>query len=138
MFAGQRKLKEQGKMKGLAKSGLEACHQWAAIGWRAPSLARGLINDSPKRAHAATHALQEEPRKAKDPGHEPPTCGHTRGRSLRTCLTGTRAKRKQAIGTQPKGSQETSGTLVAFCSPAKSLTFSGLVENPLVRKKLKS
>ena len=27
---------------------------------------------------------------------------------------------------------------VAFCSPAKSLTFSGLVENPLVGKKLKS
>ena len=27
---------------------------------------------------------------------------------------------------------------VAFCSPAKSLTFSGLMENPLVGKKLKS
>ena len=30
------------------------------------------------------------------------------------------------------------GFSVAFCSPAKSLTFSGLVENPLVGKKLKS
>ena len=28
--------------------------------------------------------------------------------------------------------------LVAFCAPAKSLTFSGLMENPLVGKKLKS
>ena len=27
---------------------------------------------------------------------------------------------------------------VAFCSPAKSLTFSGLMENPFVGKKLKS
>ena len=27
--------------------------------------------------------------------------------------------------------------MVAFCSPAKSLTFSGLMENPLVGKKLK-
>ena len=27
---------------------------------------------------------------------------------------------------------------VAFCSPAKSLTFSGLMENPLVDEKLKS
>ena len=27
---------------------------------------------------------------------------------------------------------------VAFCSPAKSLTFSGLVENPLAGKKVKS
>ena len=27
---------------------------------------------------------------------------------------------------------------VAFCSPSKSLTFSGLMENPLVGKKLKS
>ena len=27
---------------------------------------------------------------------------------------------------------------VAFCSPAKSLAFSGLMENPLVGKKLKS
>ena len=31
-----------------------------------------------------------------------------------------------------------SGFSVAFCSPAKSLTFSGLVENPLVGKQLKS
>ena len=30
------------------------------------------------------------------------------------------------------------GSSVAFCSPAKSLTFSGLVESPLVGKKLKS
>ena len=38
----------------------------------------------------------------------------------------------------PPGHSNWQGFSVAFCSPAKGLTFSGLMENPLVGKKLKS
>ena len=52
-----------------------------------------------------------------------------------------RSERVQGILRGPHQNLPCSATLfslVAFCSPAKSLTFSGLMENPFVGKKLKS
>ena len=98
------------------------------------------IGNSPTRRHPPfwQHLTQDRVHRARPEDPLPFCLARLMEESMASLVPCVQKKKGAPMSFCHGVTTESNKNSVAFCSPAKSLTFSGLMENPLVGKKLKS